>query len=147
MARCNPIVSSRVTGLERRASRGEMPPNRPEWGRPARRKVPNPPRGVGSVSRPSVLLGVFGTSMTKEESNDRGGEGGMGPSAVVDTVSISLAVRALRAAAVPPLTEATGSDSSIAGVKSSRFLRLVPRICSALLWDGPGLRGGASKAD
>jgi len=137
-------VSSRVIGFDRSASRGDMD-KRLESGRP-RRRVPNPPRGEGRVSSASALLGVLGTSITSEESNELGGDGVDGARAVVDAFSTSFAVRAFRAATVP-LTDNIGSDFSPAGVKSSRFFSFMPRICSALLWDGPGLRGGASRAD
>lgn len=146
MARCSPLVSSLVIGLDRRASRGEMP-KRAELGR-GTLGVPNPPRGEDRVPGASALRGgVFGASAASEESNETEGDGGDGARAVVDPCSTSFAVSAPRAVVVPPSTEPSGSDLSTAGVNSSRFLSCVPRICSAFRWDGPGLRGGARRDD
>lgn len=95
------------------------------------------------MSSASALVGVFGTSITTEESIEVARDGVDGARAVVDAFATSFAVRASRVAA---LTEASGLDLSPAGVRSSRFLSFVPKICSALLWHGPGFRGGESRA-
>jgi hypothetical protein len=106
---------------------------------PDRRRVPKPAEGECRVPSASTVVALLGDSITTEESNEIGSDGVDDASAVVEAFATSFAVRAVRAASS---IEASGLDLSPAGVKSCRSLSLVPRICSALLWDGPGLRGG-----
>jgi len=114
------------------------PPMRSDdW--PDKGRVPKPPHGEGKVPSASAVVPLSGISITNEESNEIGSDGVDGASAVVEAFATSFAVRALRAASS---TEASGLDLSPAGVKSFRFLSFAPRICSALVWDGPGLRRG-----